>query len=215
MIPCRDMSRTSDMNVLSLAYLGNVQWFAKLCEGAVIDLGEHYVKQTYRNRCEIAAAGGRMALTVNVEAGAGRLPVREVRIDYSKRWQHTHICAIRSAYGRAPFFEHYWPEFEPVLARRHRFLQELGRELLEVALRLLKADVEPVFSERYSEEGGARDFRSSISPKARLARPDDDFSPEPYWQVFGGFEPNLSIIDLLMCEGPAAMEIIKRSSVRS
>ncbi len=195
------------MNILSLTYLGNVQWFAKLLEGAVIDVGEHYVKQSWRNRCEIASANGRLPLTVNVAAGAQRLPVRDVRVDYSKRWQHTHIEAIRSAYGRAPFFEHYWPALESVIGRGHKFLYDLDRELLELALKLMRIDVKLSFSENYVEKAG-NDLRNNISPK----RPAEGFRPERYWQVFGGWEPNLSIVDVLMCEGPAAAEIIRKSA---
>lgn len=199
------------VNILSLTYLGNVQWFAKLLEGAVIDVGEHYVKQSYRNRCEILAAGGPMALTVNVAAGAQRLAVKDVRIDYSKRWQHVHLCALRSAYGRAPFFEHYWPGLEPVLGKPHRFLYDLNGELLATVLRFMKSDAAPVFSESYVE-GGARDFRDTISPKPRLARPDPGFNPVSYWQLKEGFVPNLSIVDLLFSEGPEAADVVRRSA---
>ncbi len=178
-----------------------------MLEGATIDVGEHYVKQSWRNRCEIASANGRLSLTVNVAAGAQRLPVREVRIDYSKRWQHTHIEALRSAYGRAPFFEHYWPALESVLGRTHKFLYDLDRELLEAVLRLMKCNVTPLFSESYIE-CPEHDLRNVISPK----RPSEGFRPEQYWQVFGGWEPNLSVVDTLMCEGPAAMDIIRKSA---
>jgi hypothetical protein len=195
------------MALLSLTYLGNVEWFARVLEGAVIDVGEHYVKQSWRNRCEIAGAGGRLSLTVNVAAGAQRLPVREVRVDYSKRWQHLHIEALRSAYGRAPFFEHYWPALEGALRKPHKFLYDLDRELLEMLLGMMKSDVKLTFSESYVEHS-ENDLRNSISPK----RPSEGFRPEPYWQVFGGWEPNLSVVDTLMCEGPAAAEIIARSA---
>lgn len=195
------------MAILSLTYLGNIEWFAKLSQGAVIDVGEHYVKQSWRNRCEIASANGRLPLTVNVAAGAQKMAMRDVRIDYSKRWQHTHIEALRSAYGRAPFFEHYWPALESVLGKAHKFLYDLDRELLEMVLRLTKSDITLMFSESYIESA-ERDFRNTISPK----RPSHGFRPEPYWQVFGGWEPNLSVVDALMCEGPATKEIIEKAA---
>ncbi len=198
-------------NILALTYLGNVQWFAKLLEGAVIDLGEHYVKQSYRNRCEIAMPEGRMALTVNVVAGSQRLPMREVRIDYSKRWQHQHLHALRSAYGRAPFFEHYWPELEPIIAQQWGFLCDLNIELLTTVIRLLKIDLTLAFSDSYIEHA-EHDFRDAISPKRRLTQPDAAFMPVQYWQVFGNWEPNLSIVDVLMCEGPGAVDVVRRSA---
>lgn len=189
-----------------------------LAGGAVIDVGQHFVKQSWRNRCEILSAGGiPKSLTVHVAAGAQRLAMRDVRIDESKRWRHEHVQALRSAYGRAPFFEHYWGDFERIFSRRQTFLWELNHELLELMLRLLRADVTPTYSESYIENRGSNefDFRDSISPKARLTRPDAGFRAMPYWQVFceGGFEPNLSTIDALMCEGSAALEIIRGSAV--
>jgi hypothetical protein len=203
------------MKVLSLAYSGNVQWFAKLLGGdCVIDVGEHYVKQSWRNRCEVLTAGGRTALTVNV--AGGRAAMKDVRIDHSKRWRHAHRLTIVSAYGSAPYFDHYWPSLEPFFVRRYDFLWDLSRELLAEMLRLVGNPVAPVFSERYIDpREGIVDLRDALSPKVRLARPDPQFRPEPYWQVFapeGGFVPNLSLIDLLMCEGPEAVDILRRST---
>ncbi len=203
--------------VLSLTYLGNIQWVGKLCAGGcVIDLGGHYVKQSYRNRCEILAPGGRTALTVNTVKG-NKQPMKDVRIDYSKRWQHQHRQAIVSAYANAPYFDHYWPELEPFFTRNHEFLRDLDAGLLENILRMLGSDVSPVYSETYVEPApGFADLRDAISPKPRLSRPDPLFRPERYWQVFCDklpFEPNLSVIDLLFCEGPHALSVLRRSTL--
>jgi hypothetical protein len=58
------------------------------------------------------------------------------------------------------------------------------------------------------------DFRERIQPKPRLYKPDENFAPASYQQVFQeryGFLPNLSIIDLLFNEGPNALHIIQLS----
>ena len=50
------------------------------------------------------------------------------------------------------------------------------------------------------------DLRSVISAKHPL--PDADFESKPYWQVFQqkhGFQPNLSILDLLFNMGPESI----------
>lgn len=209
------------MNILSLTYLGNVQWFSKLCfDECVIDLGEHYLKQSYRNRCEIMASGGRTTLVVNTVKGSNwdKQSVADTHIDYSKRWQHQHRQAIVSAYANSPYFEHYWPELEPFYTKRFQFLWEFNARLLETVLRLLGSQLEPTYVHSYVEPGGDfTDLRDAISPKPRLAKPDPTFHPEPYWQVFSDrmpFEPNLSIIDLLFCEGTQAMSILRKSYSR-
>ena len=48
-----------------------------------------------------------MSLTVPVyHTGGVGTPTREIRIDYSKRWQHRHWQAIVSAYRGSPYFAH-------------------------------------------------------------------------------------------------------------
>ncbi len=80
------------MFLLPLAYLPSVRYFACLMQGGcVVDLGEHFIKRSERNRARILAADGTMELTVHVaHANRPRQPVRDVRLDYSKRWQHQH-----------------------------------------------------------------------------------------------------------------------------
>ena len=61
---------------------------------------DHYVKQTYRNRCLIATADGVLALTVPVqgrsksEGGDSKTPMREMRISEHGRWREMHLNAL-------------------------------------------------------------------------------------------------------------------------
>ena len=56
------------MIILSTAYLAPIHFYARLyaAHEAVVDIHEHHVKQTYRNRCCIATPQGVLALTVPV-----------------------------------------------------------------------------------------------------------------------------------------------------
>ena len=61
------------------------------------------------------------------------------------------------------------------------------------------------------------DFRLSLSPKPRLSRPDPTFAAPQYYQVFSDrlpFAGNLSVIDLLFCEGPAAADILRAAHLK-
>ena len=195
------------MVILPTAYMPSVEYVARLLrEECVIDLGENYVKRSERNRASILSANGVMQLTVHVEnANRPRQPIRDVRIDYSKRWQHQHWVSILSAYKSSPYFDHFASELEPFYRREWRYLVDYNMEYLQSLLRLLGAKCEVRLSEQYVEaEQGDLDLR----PKHNEG---STFIAEPYFQVFSDrmpFEANLSVLDLLMCEGPAAVSAV-------
>ena len=72
------------MTILPVAYMPSVEYVARLLrEESVVDLGEHYIKRSQRNRAQILSANGVMSLTVNVEnANRPRQMIKDVRIDY-------------------------------------------------------------------------------------------------------------------------------------
>lgn len=55
--------------LLSSAYLAPVEYYTKLYayERVYVERFDHYMKQTYRNRCVIASASGPLALTIPTE----------------------------------------------------------------------------------------------------------------------------------------------------
>ena len=198
------------MVILPSAYMPSVEYVARLLrEECVIDLGEHYIKRSQRNRAQILSANGVMSLTVNVEnANRPRQRIRDVRIDYSKRWQHQHWVSILSAYKSSPYFDYFAAEIEPFYRREWRFLVDYNMEYLETLLRLLGSKIGPNYSEQYVE---AKEKDFDLRPKQKK---DSTFVAEPYFQVFSDrmpFAPNLSVLDLLLCEGPSAIDaVLKR-----
>lgn len=188
-----------------MAYLPSVEYVARLLrEQCVIDLGENYVKRSQRNRAYILSANKVMPLTVNVVDGnRPRQPMRDVKIDYSKRWQHQHWVSILSSYKSSPYFDHYAPYLEPFYRREWRYLVDYNRELLELLLRLLGSPMTLPLSEDYIE---ARPDDLDLRPRQNTG---STFVAEPYFQNFSErmpFQPNLSVLDLLLCEGPSAID---------
>lgn len=208
------------MIILPLTYWGSIEHFAQLRQGgeeAVIDLGENYVKRSERNRTEIVTPTGGMVLSVPLlKANRPRTPMRDMRIDNSKRWQHQHWVSILSAYKSSPYFDFFGEEFAPFFERRYEFLIDWNADLCRTALRALGERNELNISDRWINAERTSEFdydlRGAFSPKPRLAMPDERFSPQEYCQVFADrqpFAPNLSIIDLLFCEGPSAGAILR------
>lgn len=195
------------MTILPIAYMPSVEYLARLLrEECVIDLGEHYIKRSQRNRAQILSANGVMSLTVNVEnANRPRQKIKDVRIDYSKRWQHQHWVSILSAYKSSPYFDHYAHLLEPYYKREWQYLADYNMEYLSTLLRLLGVDDKVNISEKYV---AAREGDLDLRPKHNEG---STFVAEPYFQVFSDrmpFEANLSILDLLMCEGPQAVSAV-------
>lgn len=80
---------------------------------------------THPNRCLIA---GPLTLTVPVAGGSRaikRLPWRELEVSDHGRWQHVHLGALDAAYGRTPYFIHYFPAVEAVISATPRRLADL------------------------------------------------------------------------------------------
>lgn len=195
------------MTILPVAYMPSVEYVARLLrEESVVDLGEHYIKRSQRNRAQILSANGVMSLTVNVEnANRPRQMIKDVRIDYSKRWQHQHWVSIMSAYKSSPYFDHYAHLLEPFYKREWRYLVDYNMEYLSTLLCLLGVDDKVNISEKYV---AAREGDVDLRPKHNEG---STFVAEPYFQVFSDrmpFVANLSILDLLLCEGPQAVSAV-------
>ena len=220
--------------LLSTTYFGPVQWYQKLyrADAVIIDRDEPFLKQTYRNRCYIAAANGVQALTVPVEQPGNHCPVRDVRISDHGDWRRVHWNAIASAYGESPFFEYYQDDLRPFFERRWTFLYDFNEAIRQTVSTLL--DLQPSAAllspsalptppsvppfpsaPRLSmpspcdgpgpalTPGPCLDLRAAITPKHPAV--DADFQPRPYYQVYAsryGFQPNLSVLDLLLNMGP-------------
>lgn len=201
--------------IVELQYLPPVNYMALLCGGAdfVIEQHEHYTKGSYRNRCLIAGANGPMRLSIPLMKGKNQQqPIRDVRITYYEPWQAQHWQSIRSAYGSAPFFIHYANVLQPFYEKRFEFLFDYNWQLLQTIAKLLRLPVDWQMTKDYQAvyaDGETLDKRNAIHPAATLP------PAPPYPQVFTerhGFLPQLSVIDLLFCQGPASAGYLQNMS---
>lgn len=200
------MART----ILSSTYFGPIQWYQKInrSEECVIDRHENFIKQSYRNRCVIATTNGLQNLTVPVTF-SNDMPIKDVEISDHGNWRHLHWNALCSAYGESPFFEYYQDDIKPFFEKRWKWLFDFDMAITSKMIELLDIDLPKplVMSEEYQKPlEGDKDFRIAIRPKKPL--PDVEFQPKKYYQVYQekyGFQPNLSILDLLFNEGNEAI----------
>lgn len=206
--------------LIETQYLPPVQFFCKFLEydQVVLEQWEHYQKNSYRNRTHLAAANGLIRLSIPLEKGKHQQQkIRDVRISYAQNWQHQHWQSIQSAYGKAPFFEHYAPLLSPHFRQQPVFLFDWNLNLIRLLLRVLQIpDKKLVLSTSYSVSPNdqTHDFREKIGPFDPSGEQDPHFKATFYPQVFQekhGFLPNLSVLDVLFCTGPQSLLLLQQS----
>lgn len=207
---------------LSSAYLAPVEYYTKLYDGdrIFIERYDHYIKQTYRNRCVIAGPNGPLSLTIPTEKSAHEhCCMKDVRISDHGKWQHVHWQALVSAYYTSPFFEYYQDDFRPFYEKSYTYLYDFNEELQILVCKLLdlQPEIQPTkcYKTDFKEESEL-DLRDLIRPKHGFDW-DMAFKPKVYYQVFkekNGFLPNLSIVDLLFNMGPEGLLVLRDSILR-
>ncbi|UII28747.1 WbqC family protein [Fulvivirga maritima] len=202
--------------VLDLHYLPSLEYFCCInqFDNIIIEQEEYFEKQSYRNRCHILSANKAERLIVPVIGGRKKIKVKDIQIDYSQKWLLNHLRAIQSAYGKAPFYEYFIDHFEEIFQKRDKFLFDLNLNLLKICLKFLQIDKPITFTNSYIKysEANIKDYRSVVHPKKDY-KTNSIYQPQEYPQVFGvSFAENLSIIDLLFCEGPNSKNIINQST---
>ena len=218
------------MVLLTTAYFPPIEYLAAIAnecrfnpgmtevEPAVvfIEACEHYVKQSWRNRCRFYAADGAQTLNFPVRHEDFGKPISQMRIDWKTDWLTRHERAIISAYRTSPYFEYYQDELFAILDSRPELMLDFNTQILRFFLRKTGIPADIRFTsewEAVSIEGHkVTDLREAIHPKRPNSILKDLGLERPYWQVFSpkyGFIPGLSIMDLLFNEGPDSICYLK------
>ena len=195
--------------LLGSAYAGNINYFSciKKADKIAIECYEHFTKQSYRNRCEVYGANGKLNLIIPIIRKKGKNPVREIKIDYSSNWQKIHWKSLQSSYRSSAYFEYYEHQFHKLYNHdKPGFLVDFNMELTSLIIKALDLDVSIDQTTSYQKNiDGFIDYRNSIHHKLP---PTDHYKEQGYFQVFNdkfGFLSNLSIYDLLFNMGPESV----------
>ena len=207
----------NNTSLFSTAYLAPVEYYMLLAksENIVLENAEHYQKQSYRNRCQIASANGKIDLCIPVVKSNNEL-IRDVKISNYVNWQNQHWRSIESAYNSSPFFEYYADDLRPFFENKWLFLWDFNNGLQSKILELLEIEKEVQYTEKFelNVDNSIMDVRNLIHPKKAPI-----IKLSPYYQVFEqkyGFISNLSIIDLLFNMGnESQLEINKTFKIEN
>ncbi|MDH5399530.1 MAG: WbqC family protein [Cyclobacteriaceae bacterium] len=203
--------------LIDLQYLPPLEYFCLMSryEEIHLEAHEHFVKQTYRNRCYILGPNKSVRLIVPVYDRSKKVLSGEVRIDHSQKWAGNHWRSLESSYGKSAFFIHYSEMFEEIIRSKTENLFELNFKLLTLCLHLLgwKKKLVPTRAyEKSPKNNEYDDFRDYITPKDSHCE-RQIYTPKKYFQLFGKtFAENLSIIDLLFSEGTHSGKVLDDST---
>lgn len=202
-------------------YFGPVFFYYTLQKAPLvyIDQHEHFIRQTYRNRCYIQGSNGVLPLMVPVEKGRSpQQKIRDIRIAYHTPWQRNHWRSIVSAYKNSPFFDDYQADIQIYFEKEFRFLFDLNLAIMNTMCQLLNLDRTIHLTIGFENTGEeSANYRTSLSPKIPLEETAPWYYPIEYTQVFEDkfpYTPGLSILDLLFCTGPGAIGYLGQKIVQ-
>jgi hypothetical protein len=111
-----------------------------LCDVMVYLDNVRYTPRDWENRNKIKTARGWAWLSVPVVHISRDQLIKDTRIDNSFQWRRKHVRSIRQWYGKAPYFQRYFPEIERILGKRHEFLLDLNRAAIDFITGELKIE---------------------------------------------------------------------------
>lgn len=189
----------SNLKRTALPYFGSTLLWSEAiaCGGFAFRQNEHYQRRTQRNRTVIANSHGRQTLSVPLLGGKHQsCPITQVKISYAEDWRRLHWLSIQASYGSAPFYPAFEDELQELFSRKPETLWEWNWALIEWAAGIVAPQL--VLAK-------ADDWIPQQDIKKVTLQPQDVLLAYP--QVFSertGWLSNLSILDLIMCQGTAS-----------
>ncbi len=215
-------------------YLPWLGYFDKIDKADVFVLLDtvQFKKNEWQNRNKIKTAQGWQWLTVPVLYRYPQL-IHEVTINDNVNWLHKHRQAMVSNYKRAPYYEMLEDFLEGIFSHSWQSISQLNGEVVRRLATTLGIDT-PIYvasdlgefpqdpDERliaitkhfdagtYLAGMGGRGYMNlDIYDKDGIRVMFQDFKHPVYHQLFGDFEPFMSVIDLIFNHGDNSLTILR------
>lgn len=193
-----------------------------------------YDKNGWRNRNRVKTSTGSRWLTIPVNDDGvvtQHIPINQVKINWIKSWNKSHLDILKQLYKSAPYFKIYQPLLEPFYQRQDALLADFTIDLTIALARSLDIKTEFLRSSSLAVNGSKTDRLVNIlklcgathyisGPSARDYLQEDKLAdagisleymsydyPE-YPQLYPPYDPFVSIVDLLFMTGPEASKYI-------
>lgn len=196
--------------VLPIFYLPPVSWFAEFLKDEneiLLEQHENFPKQTYRSRCNIYGANGKLALILPIHHN-GKRAMKDLELSYAEDWQKLHWKSIKIAYQSSPYFEYYEDKLKQIFSVQPTSLIEFNLNALKIILQILKVEKDFSLTIEFEKTPDAVDLRERFS-----AKKESEYHLPEYYQTFSdklGFIKDLSILDVVCNIGPESATYIKK-----
>ncbi len=190
-----------------------------------------YKKNEWQNRNKIRTPDEWQWITVPVEYSFGQ-KIEDIRINNRSNWRKKHIKSLSLNYSKAEYFSKYFGIFEKILSREWVSLCDLNvyvinefRKVLGIGSDIIKSSglgintsstrrlvdiCKDLGGDTYISGPGGRDYlEENIFEENGIKLIYQAYEHPEYKQVYKGFYPYMSVIDLLFCEGPGSLDKIK------
>lgn len=192
-----------------------------------------FKKNEWQNRNKIKTSDGWQWLSVPVIHSFGQ-KIFEVEVNNTVQWGRKHLNAMVTHYSKAPFLQDHIDFFEKIYSQEWKHLAELNIHLIHYLTRALgiKNKEFVIASQLNTREGSTErlaDICHLLNGNVYLSGKDgskyldlelfkqegiqvifQDYKHPQYPQLYGDFEPFLSVIDLLFNCGPESLSILKK-----
>ena len=200
----------NNMENIDLQYFGCIELYSTLINVKDIYFYPEttYEKALHPNRTVINGANGPIPLSIPLLGGRNQKGIfKDIQIAEDGNWRRIHWRSIHDSYRKSPWFEELGWQVEALYQKSEKFLLDWNLKTMQWAIKVLKLNVAIM-----AEMGAPAQIRSSKKESSIGINYFGNDLPV-YQQVFmerAGFIPNLSIMDLLFCEGPTSRAHLDR-----
>lgn len=181
------------------------------CGTVFFDHEQPFQRSSFRNRILLPGGNGLVSLSIPVIGGRSvKLPYKVVEIDYSSNWQRDHFRSLETIYGNSPFYFQYRPTIKEIFDQKPKFLIDWNQICFEWIVKKMKLSLRLVQdASQLTDKTEIKEREDFYLPSNREKTENQPFIKYP--QLFEdkiGFEPNVSILDILFNLGPDALKKI-------
>lgn len=199
----------NDVKLFDIQYIGDIYYYLNLFNNKYIIFNNSlsHFKGLHANRASIMGANKVLLLSVPLVGGRSvKVHIKDLKISQKEPWQRIHWRSIHDSYRKAPWFEEYAPALEILYKQSYTYLWDWNVKIINWAIEALQWDA-VILSENEINNYQKSEGVYTIN----YLKMGEEYPV--YQQVFSdklGFQPNLSILDLIMNEGPLSSDYLKK-----